>query len=86
MDDHVKFKVQEMHFLNELYKHFNSITYDTEAQSQSTWFEFSKSIKNNILIELNINSMIDIFELNTQTFKEVIGSLNWKKFAERIKT
>ena len=27
-----------------------------------------------------------MFELNTQTFKDVIGSLNWKKFAERIKT
>lgn len=86
LEDHVKFKVQEMHFLNELYKYFNSIEYETNKGSQTTWFEFSKSIKNNILIELNINSLIDIFELNTQTFKDVIGSLNWKKFAERIKT
>lgn len=64
-DENVKFKVQEMHFLNELYKYYNNIEYMTEAQSQTTWFEFSKSIKNNILIELNINSLIDVFQLNT---------------------
>ena len=86
MDDHVKFKVQEMHFLNELYRNFNTIEYSTEAPTNTTWFDFSKSIKNNILIELNINSLIDIFEINSQTLKDVIGSLNWKKFAERIKT
>ena len=85
-DDNVKFKVQEMHFLNELYKYYNNIEYMTEGMNQTTWFDFSKSIKNNILIELNINSLIDMFQLNTQTFKDVIGSLNWKKFAERIKT
>ena len=37
-------------------------------------------------MELNINALSEVFELNTATFKEVIGSLNWKKFAERIKT
>ena len=85
-DDNVKFKVQEMHFLNELYKYYNSIEYMTEGANKTTWFQFSKAIKNNILIELNINSLIDTFDLNNQTFKDDIGSLNWKKFAERIKT
>lgn len=85
-EDNVKFKVQEMHFLSELYKFYNNIEYATEGQGQTTWYEFSKSIKNNILVELNINSLIDMFDLNHQTFKDVIGSLNWKKFAERIKT
>jgi len=68
-DDQVRFKVQEMHFLNELYNQYNSIEYQTEgkppAQSQTTWFDFSKSIKNNILVELNINSLIEVFDLNT---------------------
>lgn len=32
-DENVKFKVQEMHFLNELYKYYNNIEYMTEGQS-----------------------------------------------------
>ena len=32
-DDNVKFKVQEMHFLNELYKYYNNIDYMTEGQN-----------------------------------------------------
>jgi hypothetical protein len=73
-----------MHFLNEIYAHYSSIDYST-ADNQ-TWFEFSKTIRNNILVELNINALSDLFDLNNTVFKEVIGSLNWKKFAERIKT
>ena len=72
-----------MHFLNELYNQFSAIDYN--AQHNSTWFEFSKTIRNNILVELNINALSEVYELNTSMFKEVIGSLNWKKFAERIK-
>jgi hypothetical protein len=30
----------------------------------STWFDLSKSIKNNILVEMNINALNDIFELD----------------------
>lgn len=30
--------------------------------------------------------MSEIYDLNNTIFKDVIGSLNWKKFAERIKT
>jgi hypothetical protein len=83
-DDQVRFKVQEMHFLNELYNQFSQIEYS--ANNQKTWFEFSKTIRNNILIELNINALGEVYNLNTQMFKDIIGSLNWKKFAERIKT
>lgn len=83
-DEQVRFKVQEMHFLNEIHAHYSSIHYSTE-QNQ-TWFEFSKTIRNNILVELNISALSDVYALNSTVFKEVIGSLNWKKFAERIKT
>jgi hypothetical protein len=38
------------------------------------------------LVELNINSLSEVYDLNQQQFKDVIGSLNWKKFAERIKS
>lgn len=82
-DDQVRFKVQEMHFLNELFNHYSSIEYS--ADKQQTWFEFSKTIRNNILVELNINALSEVYNLNTTIFKDVIGSLNWKKFAERIK-
>jgi hypothetical protein len=72
-----------MHFLNETFTHYSQIDYSTDKDQ--TWFEFSKTIRNNILVELNINALTDVFNLNTTVFKEVVGSLNWKKFAERIK-
>lgn len=72
-----------MHFLNELYNQYSAIDYANH--NNATWFEFSKTIRNNILVELNINALSEVYDLNTSTFKEVIGSLNWKKFAERIK-
>lgn len=57
-----------------------------DADKNSCWFEFSKTIRNNILIELNINALSEIYDLNNTIFKDVIGSLNWKKFADRIST
>ena len=74
-----------MHFLNELYNQFQNISYRSDLAQGETWFEFSKAIKNNILIELNINALGEVYDLNTTIFKDVIGSLNWKKFSERIK-
>lgn len=73
-----------MHFLSNLVSQYSNISYQTEQDS--CWFEFSKTIKNNILIELNISALSEVYDLNTHIFKEVIGSLNWKKFGERIKT
>ena len=37
------------------------------------------------MVELNINALSEVYNLNAQIFKDVIGSLNWKKFADRIK-
>ena len=55
-------------------------------KDNSTWFDFSKTIRNNILVELNINALSEVYDLNVSTMKEMVGSLNWKKFSERIKT
>lgn len=84
-DDQIRFKVQEMHALNKLVHQYSAISYKTDAEKNQCWFDFSKTIRNNILIELNINALSEIYDLNTTIFKDVIGSLNWKKFAERIK-
>jgi hypothetical protein len=73
-----------MHLLNQMYHQYSNIEYKTE--NNATWFDFSKTIRNNILVELNINSLSEVYDLNQQHFKDVIGSLNWKKFAERIKS
>lgn len=85
-DDQIRFKVQEMHALNNLVNQYSSISYKIDSEKSTCWFDFSKTIRNNILIELNINALSEIYNLNTTIFKDVIGSLNWKKFAERIKT
>lgn len=38
----------------------------------------------NNLVELNMNALRGNFQVDEQQFKELIGHLNWKKFAERI--
>lgn len=85
-EDQVRFKVQEMHLLTDLFHQFPSVQYRTSevGERASTWFDFPKSIKNNILVELNINALGEIYSLDSHQLKEVIGSLNWKKFADRI--
>jgi hypothetical protein len=83
-DDQTRFKVFEMHLLSQLQHQFGAIQYASGAGS--VWFDFPKAIRNNILVELNINALGEIFSLDSQILKDVIGSLNWKKFAERIKT
>ena len=74
-----------MHLVNELYHGFSCVEYGLD-KNNSTWFDFSKTIRNNILVELNINALSEIYDLNVSTMKEMVGSLNWKKFSERIKT
>jgi dTDP-4-dehydrorhamnose reductase len=74
-----------MHLINSLYHNLGSVTYGVD-ENDSTWFEFAKTIRNNILVELNISALSEIYDLNTSTMKEMIGSLNWKKFSERINT
>ena len=82
-DDEIRFKVQEMHLLNDLYNQYAQIDYKTK--DKQTWFEFAKTIRNNILVELNINALSEVYQLNTTIFKEIIGSLHWRKLADRIK-
>ena len=43
-----------------------------------------RSISKNNLIELNMNALGEVYALDQQYFKEMIGHLNWKKFSERI--
>ena len=52
-----------MHCLNELYSQYSNVEYRT-SEDGTTWFDFSKTIKNNILVELNINALNEIYNLN----------------------
>lgn len=75
-----------MHLLNQMRQVYSDVKYKVKDVEQNCWFEFPKNIKNNILIEMNINALNEIYPLNQTNFKDSIGSLNLKKFAERIKT
>ena len=45
----------------------------------------ARSLKNENLIELNLSALEAVFEaLDKDHFKDLIGNLNWNKFAERI--
>jgi hypothetical protein len=54
---------------------------DYKAKSK---FILSKSLKNQILIEVNMNALSQTYDLDEDLFKESIGHLNWKKFSERL--
>lgn len=66
-----------MNFLGQLINMYSAIEYSANRgiiqtnkkqivnQLGTTWFDLSKSIKNNILVEMNINALNDIFELDT---------------------
>jgi hypothetical protein len=43
-----------------------------------------KSIKNENLVELNMNAFAETYEVNKAQVKELIGNLNWRKLSERI--
>jgi len=65
-----------MNFLGQLINMYSAIEYSANRgiiqtnkkqnvnQLGTTWFDLSKSIKNNILVEMNINALNDIFELD----------------------
>ena len=44
----------------------------------------SKSLAHVNLVELNMNALRGLYDVNAAQFKDLIGHLNWKKFAERI--
>lgn len=81
-----------MHLLNQLYVLSSDISYaadkkDGRRNEEATcWFDFSKKIKNQILVEMNVTALSEVYSLNSQNLKDSIGSLSLKKFAERIKT
>jgi hypothetical protein len=66
-----------MNFLGQLINMYSAIEYSANRgiikndknkmvnQLGTTWFDLSKSIKNNILVEMNINALNDIFELDS---------------------
>jgi len=78
--DMARFKTQELHLLNNLLNCFVSVDY---SASNST-INLPKSITHNNLVELNMNTLRGLYKVDENQFKELIGNLNWKKFAERI--
>lgn len=78
--DAARFKIQEYHMLNSLLSSgFSEVEYRDKSK-----FALSKSLKNQILIEVNINALSQTYELDQDLFKDLIGHLNWKKFSERM--
>ena len=52
---------------------FSEVDYRARAK-----FALSKSLKNQILIEVNTNALSQTYELDEDLFKDLIGHLNWK--------
>lgn len=77
--DMARFKTQELHLLNNLLNCFLSVDYTT-----SSTINLPKSITHNNLVELNMNTLRGMYKVDENQFKELIGNLNWKKFADRI--
>ena len=78
--DAARFKIQELHMLNSLLSSgFSQVDYRASSK-----FNLSKSLKNQILIEVNMNALSQTYDLDDALFKDLIGHLNWKKFSERL--
>lgn len=78
--DATRFKVQEIHTLNNFYNAFNLIEYSPDAK-----LILPRQLKNSVLVELNVSAIQETYsELDKQQFKDLIGHLNWTKFSERI--
>lgn len=77
--DWARFKTQELHLLNNLLNCFLQVDYTAQSK-----FDLPKSVTHNNLVELNMNALRGSYQVDEGQFKELIGNLNWKKFAERI--
>lgn len=77
--DRARFKTQELHLLNNLLNCFLQVDYTAQSK-----FDLPKSVTHNNLVELNMNALRGSYQVDEGQFKELIGNLNWKKFAERI--
>ena len=58
---------------------FNNIDYVPDSS-----FILPRNMTQNNLIESNMTALKNRYALNEKQFKELIGSLNWKRFSERI--
>jgi hypothetical protein len=77
--DTARFKTQELHMLNQLLSCFVQVDYPQVAR-----FNLPKTVTHNNLVELNMNALRGNYQVDEAQFKDLIGNLNWKKFAERI--
>lgn len=57
--------------INSLYNHINHIEY-----GEISTFKIPRNIKNENLVELNINAFKETYEINKEQKKELIGNLN----------
>lgn len=78
-NEETKFKIQELHILNNLKRSFSDVKYNGNV------FDISRKVKNNNLVETNMSALTEVYDIDPQFFKDTIGTLNWKKFGERIK-
>ena len=74
-----RFKVQEIHTLNSFQQEFNQVEYGANAR-----FALPKTLRHENLVEINLSAFQETYEIDKRQFKELIGSLNWSKFSERI--
>jgi|688.fasta_scaffold533143_1 hypothetical protein len=78
--DAARFKIQELHMLNSLLRSgFSLVEYKAKAK-----FALPRSLKNQNLIEANMNALSQTYDLDEDLFKELIGHLNWRKFSDRV--
>ena len=84
--DITRFKIQELHTLNTFSHEFSSIEYNAGGPATGPRFQLSRSLKHESLVEVNMSTLLQDYEaLDREHFeKDLIGNLNWNKFAERI--
>lgn len=86
--DATRFKIQELHALNTFCHEFSAIEYNIGgAQKTGPRFNLPRSLKHDNLIEVNMSALAQEHsydQIDREHFKEVLGNLNWNKFAERI--
>ena len=86
--DQTRFKVQELHALNTFAHEFSSIAYNLGGPASGSRFRLPRSLKHDSLVEVNMSALVQeqggYDQIDREHFKELIGNLNWNKFAERI--
>lgn len=82
-----RFKVQELHALNTFAFEFSSISYNLGGPATGSRFRLPKTLKHDSLVEVNMSALVQeqgYDQIDREHFKDLIGNLNWNKFAERI--